>query len=561
MRFIMKIGFVGIGVFLMTGAAGAEMSSLANRCTGLDQGKAHCQRKGPSCDRHGSEARNLCEAGNIIQVSDSVKNTVLDLLRHDYLLLPIGENPSEYFPTHVVIAPQDLDEPGTIALLREAHQVGKTVAIVGATKDEARTFHRLLRPGQEANCAPQPGQTQIPLYGLQQSVTRIPGQNASYCLGNVDKHGGNNKAAMPRGAREADRRWLKDRFAATPPQPRTGDVSETSDANTFLTSLATATHCSFKFPNNGAGSAEVDYFVYGMRNFSDTGCGSCSSVGADYYLVQEDITFEPTSGNWFSTVSANLSDPSGELIDTNISGLLFTDPQTVTTVETSYTNDSSTTVSGSVGVDSDGPNVTFGGSVTSGQSMTYSMPATTINNFSDPKSLNVDWNFTPQTTIPNTEYDYSPTWMWFVPQDAYSQGGTGNGQVTFTSYPSIVQKLSAEIFTDQDYWEGQCNIPYPFSAWTVSPPQLTKLNPTTAQKDGGQFTISGEFLYPGSVTAVLIGGQPVNLGTNVDLANDTTINVAVGNLTLVPGTYPVQVNTQFNGANRFSNTLQLELTN
>lgn len=279
-------------------------------------------------------------------------------------------------------------------MLREAHQVGKT-------QDEARTFHRLLRQGQEVNCAPIPGKTRIPLYGLQQSVTRVPGQNSSYCLVNLDRH---------RANRKRDRRWLKDRFATTPPQPREGDVSETNDPTTFLTDLATATHCSFKFPNNRAGTAEVDYYVYGMRNFSDTGCSSCSSVGADYYLVQEDITFEPTSGNWFSTVSANLSDASGELIDTDISCLFFTDPQTVTTVETSYTNDSSTTVSGSVGLNSDGPNVTAGGSVTSGQSTTYSMPATTINNASDPKSLYVDWNFTPQTPIPNTEYDYSPTW-------------------------------------------------------------------------------------------------------------------------------------------------------
>ncbi|HSF08103.1 MAG TPA: hypothetical protein VLA60_01750 [Nitrospirales bacterium] len=548
----MKIWLMGFCVFLITGGVGAEAASPAKRCTGWEEGKGHCKSKGASWDKHGSEARTLCEAGNIIQVSDIVESAALDLLRRDYLLLPIGENPSELFPTHVVIAPQDLDDPGTIALLREAHQVGKTVAIVGANQVEARTFHRLLRPGQEVNCAPQPGQTQIPLYGLQQSVTRVPGQNSTYCLGNLDRH---------RGNRKAERRWLKDRFAATPPQPREGDVSGTSDPTTFLTDLATATHCSFKFPNNGAGTAEVDYYVYGMRNFSDTGCSSCSSVGADYYLVQEDSTFEPTSGNWFSTVSANLSDASGELIDTNISGLLFTDPQTVTTVETSYTNDSGTTVSGSVGLNSDGPNVTAGGSVTSGQSTTYSMPATTINNASDPKSLNVDWNFTPQTPIPNTEYDYSPTWTWFVPQDAYPNGGTGNGQVTFTSYPNVGQLLSDGIFIDQTIWEGQCNIPYPFSAWTVSPPQLTSFNPPTTQKDGGQFTITGEFLYPGSVTAVLIGGQSINLGTNVDFMDDTTIQVVVGNLTLAAGTYSVQVNTQFNGQNRFSNTLELELTN
>ena len=78
--------------------------------------------------------------------------------------------------------------------------------------------------------------------------------------------------------------------------------------------------------------------------------------------------------------------------------------------------------------------------------------------------------------------------------------------------------------------------------------------------DGGQFTITGQYLYPGSVTGVLVGGQAIPLSTNVDLVDDTTIEVTVGDLTLAPGTYPVQVNTQFNGENRFSNPLDLTLT-
>lgn len=557
MRDLMKIGLVGFCVFLITGAVGAEGASPAKRCTGWEEGKGHCKRKGASCDNHGLEARNLCEAGNIIQVSDVVESAALDMLRRDYLLLPMGENPSEHFPTHVVIAPQDLADPGTIAVLREAHQVGKTVAIVGATQDEARTFHRLLRPGQEVNCAPQQGKTQIPLYGLQQSVTRVPEQSSSFCLNSLGW----------RQDRATDRAWLRERFAASPPQPREGNVSETSDPTTFLTDLATATHCSFKDSGTGAkglagGSAELDVYVYGMRNFSDMGCGSCSSPGADYYLVQQYMTANPTSGNTFlanASQATLVEASSGDEIDESISGLEFTDPQTVTTVETSYTNDSSTTVSGSVGVNSDGPNVTAGGSVTSGQSTTYSMPATTIKNGSE--DLTPTWEFIPQNFTPGFSYAYSPTWTWFIPQDAYPHGGTGSGQITWQNGYGIFNFSSTGLFVDGIEWFRNCNVTYPFSAWTVSPPQLTNLNPPTTQKDGGQVTITGEFLYPGSVTAVLIGGQPINLGTNVDLMDDMTIKVTLGNLTLAAGTYPVQVNTQFNGQNRFSNTLQLELTN
>jgi hypothetical protein len=60
--------------------------------------------------------------------------------------------------------------------------------------------------------------------------------------------------------------------------------------------------------------------------------------------------------------------------------------------------------------------------------------------------------------------------------------------------------------------------------------------------------------------AVLESGKSVSLSTNVDLVDDTTIDVAVPR-GFAPGTYLVQVNTQFNGEDRFSNTLSLTLTN
>lgn len=274
------------------------------------------------------------------------------------------------------------------------------------------------------------------------------------------------------------------------------------------------------------------------------------------------MTANPTAGNAFLAAayqSTLVEASSGEKIDESISGLEFTDPQTVTTVETSYTNDSSTTVSGSIGVDSDGPNVTAGGSITSGQSTTYSMPATTIKNVS--VDLSPTWEFIPQNFTPGFSYSYSPTWTWFIPQDAYPHGGTGSGQITWLNAYGILTLNSGGSIFDEIEWFRNCNVTYPFSAWTVSPPHLMNLSPATVQKDGGQVTITGEFLYPGSVTAVLIGGQPINLGTNVDLMDNMTIKVTLGNLTLAAGTYPVQVNTQFNGQNRFSNTLELELTN
>src|SRR5207248_9063449 len=178
----------------------------------------------------------------------------------------------------------DLDDPHVIALLKRSYRVGKTVAIAGATEHQARRFHSLLRPGEGANCQPAKGQTKIALYGLQRSRYRVPPQHSSYCLVNLDPQ-----------APAADRRWLRGRLAPTPPQravgkvtstenPAVGQATTTDNPTEFLTDLATATHCSNKrgtSVQNSSGNFTTtgtigqDLYVYTMRDFTDTGCGSC----------------------------------------------------------------------------------------------------------------------------------------------------------------------------------------------------------------------------------------------------------------------------------------------
>ena len=84
--------------------------------------------------------------------------------------------------------------------------------------------------------------------------------------------------------------------------------------------------------------------------------------------------------------------------------------------------------------------------------------------------------------------------------------------------------------------------------------------PRVNEINGGQFTITGQYLYPGSVVAVLIGGTAIPLTTNVDLIDENTMIVTVPG-GYATGDYHVQVNTQFNNQTRFSNTLNLTLTN
>jgi hypothetical protein len=250
---------------LVAGAAAAGSRSESVLCGNLDRLLERC-RSGArssretraSCDRIGEGFRALCGPLGTIGASASAAGGALDLLRQDYLVLPIEQTGAGVFPSHLVIGPADLDDPEVIASLRRAYRVGKTVAIAGATDDEARRFHGLLRLGEAANCQPA-GQAAIELYGLQRSQYRTPPQNSSYCLVNLDQR-----------AAAVDRRWLRERFGPIPPQPAVGERSATDndDPTQFLTDLATATHCSWKMDETdlGLGTVEADLYVYAMRD-------------------------------------------------------------------------------------------------------------------------------------------------------------------------------------------------------------------------------------------------------------------------------------------------------
>ncbi len=520
---------------MLAATAAAQTQSQSSQCTPLGQRLGVCQTIG---------------------VSASAAGGALDLLRKDYQIVPIEQTAASVLPSHLVIGPADLDDPQVIALLKRSYRVGKTVAIVGATEDQAGRFHRLLRLGEAANCRPAKGQAIISLYGLQRSRYRYPPQNSSYCLVNLD-------VQHP----ATDRRWLRERFGLIPPQLAAGAVTAvtaklaaTADPTEFLTGLASATHCSSK-TTNSYGAIEMDPYIYTMRNFTDTGCSSCKDVGADYYLVQDNLSFAK-----YSSEVAGFNNLAGDLLDTTNNATLtagsynleFADPATTTTYESSYSNSTSVTLSESIGFDADGPNVSAGASVTTSQEMTYNVPPTQILNQSTVSSATAEWEFLPQSLPVNTDFAANPTWTWFVPQDSYPNGGTGNGEIEFTQFAGLLESPGVNI--GGGGLIQYCSVPFPFSAWTVDPPQLSSLAPASTSTSGGVFTITGQYLYPGSVASVLIGGNAVPLSTNVDLIDATTIEVTVPG-GYAPGTYPVQVNTQFNGENRFSNTLSLTLTN
>ena len=243
MRHLTVLFVVWLGSSVIAGAAAGQNLPNSGLCRAVENRLERCRSGDLSaetrtfCDRIERGFQELCGPRETILASTGAEGAALDLLRQDYLVLPIEDAASDAFPTHLVIGPADLDDPEVITLLRRAYRVGKTIAIANAIEDEARSFHRLVGAGQEANCRPADGRAEIELYGLQRSRTRIPVQNSSYCLVNLDQQ-----------ADATDRRWLRERFGPIPPQPVAGEVSPTDDDDPteFLTDLATATHCSFK---------------------------------------------------------------------------------------------------------------------------------------------------------------------------------------------------------------------------------------------------------------------------------------------------------------------------
>ena len=195
---------------MLGGTAAADSPSESGLCRKLerhvercDSGKRLSLETRASCDRIAQGFRDLCGRLATVLASDSADSAALDLLREDYEIVSIED---AVFPhDHVVVGPADLDDPEVADLLRQAHRAGKTVAITDATEDQVRSFHRLVRAGEAADCAtPADPSRTIELYGLQQSANLS--RTGSYCLRGLDHR---NPAS--------DRRWLRERFGAQVP--------------------------------------------------------------------------------------------------------------------------------------------------------------------------------------------------------------------------------------------------------------------------------------------------------------------------------------------------------
>ena len=479
-----------------------------------------CRQHENSCDRVQASFAAACgDAGTIYTSTSTVDSPALALLREDYNVVTVdGVLPTPLQAGHVVVSAADLDDPVFADLLTFARDFGQTIAIVDAFQDEVDSFANRFGGSNGANCVAPFDTSTIELYGLQDTMARRGALSSSYCLVGL--------SGLSREVELSTRLWLRERFALSAPEPTPGiePVTLSADDSVNIVELATAVHCSFSNPNgpDDTGIAQ-DVYVTGARSFINA---------QDIYYIQNELQY--TQG---TSTAQNYGYEVDQFGATGVldfsSGLSQSQPATTTAFESSFSNSSSTTESGSVGFNAEGPTATVGGSATQGQTVTYSIPPTTILN----QSVNPlpAWDFNRQSSSGQT-YGPNTSWLWTVPWDAYADQGEGTtGRIVFTS------RMSLGDITD--FVPTSWSVPYPFGGITeVGAPTITGVSPETVAQ-GQRFTITGAELYPGLVNDVLLQGISVsdnNFTTNGETAPGSGLFTVT---VIVPGTQGTGNNT------------------
>ena len=500
---------------------GSSMTASATGANDATRFGVGCDKQGISYEWGQAGHEALCGGVDVVYASPSADSAALDLLRADYTVIIVEDD--VHLPLvagHVVVNETDLHDPTFIALLRLGRKAGKTIAIVDAKQRDADRFASLFGEGAGANCEPTFGSRWIDLYGLQQSIARVPALESSYCLVGLDR--------LDYEGELTTRRWLRERFALTPPGPTMSESTSIADDDTNITDLANAIHCSFRDANDPAGQNRVvgqDVYVTGVRSFLNS---------QDIYYVQNELTYEQGSSTETSYGYNVTRFGATGVTNFGLGALSQPQPATQTAFVSSITNSTTTGLQTSVGFNGMGPTATVGTSVTFGRAVQLSIPPTQItNNSRDPLP---EWNFTRQ----NTAGDFNPqtSWFWTVNWGDYADGGEGTtGRIQFTSEVSM--------FDDFVALNACATVPYPFSGiLEVNAPTVTDfVDPTTGTAitsvpQQQQFKIVGTNLFNGLVTGVLLGGDALpeaNYTVNVDSSITVTVpgNQDTGSNTVV----------------------------
>ena len=459
-----------------------------------------------------------------IDVNGAASSPLLDLLSRDYSIVNVDKltPPFDLYP--VVIGPDALANQDVTEYLVRAYHAGLTVAIAYATQDDADLLDELVEGELEASCIPAPGAPRIALYALQKTVREQPQEVSRYCLPNLIQAGP-----------ETEEQWVSAAFAPQAPPPPLQSADDASASSVNLDDLSQKIHCS-EFYADTNGQVQDDHFVTSARSFDSQ---------RDYYYVQDFpkvLSYRASPYLIASSSQPFVQPPDTREVPLSGTRILFSQPSTTTQYVSEYSNNRSTSVSGTVGFQGLTPNVSATVSVTVGTSSTVTVPPVTIQNNSNLQSANTTWKFLPASPLPNVLYDTAENWVWSIDRDVY--GATPN------EIPEV------HIYTDAGssytHVTGRCAFPPPFRTFDVAASVITSVSPATVQRGGGTFLIRGARMYPGIVSNVLLGGDALPTSNFVPIS-DTEIRVVVPS-NQKKGLNAVQVNTSFNGTVLPSNT-------
>ena len=245
-----------------------------------------------SCDRIEEGFRALCGPLDTIRVEGSADGLVLDLLEHDYEIVDLEEEAPGVDHTPIVIGPAGLDRPRVMALVARAYRAGLTVAIAGAVQEEADRFDALVEGASLASGEPAEGASEIALYALQQTLRENPPVALRYCLPEL--------VGIDATRSHNVRRWLRERFAATRPQPPQPLIGA---GPVNLDELSKQFHCS-GFAWELGGQIQQDVFITSLRSFDQD---------ADFYYVQNFVQYFPTATELFFSQDARGRAVGGQL--------------------------------------------------------------------------------------------------------------------------------------------------------------------------------------------------------------------------------------------------------
>jgi hypothetical protein len=459
-----------------------------------------------------------------IGVSGVASGPLLDLLSRDYSIVDVDNltPPFDLYP--VLIGAGALANQDVTQYLIRAYGAGLTVGIVSATQEQVNLLDELVEGELEASCLPVPGSSTIALYALQRTPRQQPQEVSRYCL-----------PTFMQAGPETEEQWLGAAFARQAPAPPPQSVDGVSAGSVNLDDLSQKVHCS-DFYADVNGQVQDDHFVTSARSFDSQ---------RDYYYVQDFpkvISYRNAPAVYASSSQPFVQPPDTRELPLTGTRILFSQPSTTTQYVSEYTNNRSTSVSGTVGFQGITPNVSATVSVTVGTSTTVTVPPVTIQNISNLASASASWKFIPASPLTNVLYDTAESWTWTIDRDVY--GATPN------EIPEV--HIYTDAGTTYTHTPGRCAFPPPFRTFDVTASMITSVEPATVQRGGGAFLIRGARMYPGIVTNVLLGGDALPTSNFVPIS-ETEIRVVVPS-NQKTGMNAVQVNTSFNGTVLTSNT-------